>query len=52
MSQPDLSSARPRGVLIVKPKTNIYTVMLMISTLCMAIGSLLMWLEYSRLSAP
>lgn len=49
MSQLDSSSANaPRGVLVQKPKTNIFTVMLIISFLAMLIGCVLMYLELDR----
>ena len=51
MSQLDSTSANsPRGVLVQKPKTNIYTVMLIIAFLAMLFGCLFMYLELSRFS--
>lgn len=46
MSQPDLSSASPpRGVIVQKPKTNIYTVMLIIAFVMMILACIFLWLE-------
>lgn len=45
MSLPESSSSEPRGVLVRRPKTTIYTVMLMITAGALAIGSLMMLLE-------
>lgn len=45
MSQPDLTSARPSGVIVRKPKLDVYTVLLVISLLAISIGCLLLWLE-------
>lgn len=51
MSQLDSTSASAqRGVLIQKPKTNIYTVMLIVAFVAMLIGCLLMWLELRQYS--
>ncbi|TWT32331.1 hypothetical protein KOR34_40940 [Posidoniimonas corsicana] len=51
MSQLDSTSANaPRGVLVQKPKTNIYTVMLIIAFLSMLFGCLFLYLELSRFS--
>lgn len=49
MSQPDLSSASPpRGVIVKKPKTNIYTVMLMIALVAMIMACIFLGLEFNR----
>lgn len=48
MSQPDLSSAKPRGVLVKKQPTNVYTVMLMIALLAMIIGCIFLGLELAE----
>lgn len=49
MSQPDLSSAKPpRGVLVKKQPTNVYTVMLMVSLLAMIIGCVFLGLELAE----
>lgn len=45
MSQPESSSSEPRGVLVRRQKTNIYTVMLILTAAALAIGSLMMLLE-------
>ncbi len=36
---------QPRGVLVQKPKTNIFTVMLIVTFLALLVGCLLMFLE-------
>ena len=49
MSQPDLSSANPpRGVIVNKPKTSVYTVMLIISLVAMLTACLFLYLEYAE----
>lgn len=49
MSQPDLSSVSPpRGVLVQKPKTSVYTVMLIVSLVAMVIGCIFLVLEIQR----
>ena len=49
MSQPDLSSANPpRGVVVQKPKTNIYTVMLMIALFAMIMACIFLYLELGQ----
>lgn len=49
MSQLDSPSAsRQRGVLVQKPKTNIYTVLLIIAFVAMLTGCLLLGLEWAR----
>ena len=45
MSLPDSSSDRPRGVLVRRPQTTIYTVLLLIALLALAFSCLLMVLE-------
>lgn len=50
MSQPDLSSSEPRGVLVVKPKTSVYTVMLLIAVLALVFSCLVLVREWSRYS--
>jgi hypothetical protein len=45
VSLPDLSSDRPRGVLVRQPQTTIYTVLLIIAFLAMAFSSLLLLIE-------
>lgn len=52
MSQPDLSSASPsRGVIVQKPKTSIYTVMLIIALIGLLMGCLFLWLEIAEYGA-
>lgn len=55
MSQLDSSSAdpieAPRGVLVQKPKTNIYTVLLIIAFVAMCIGCLFLYLEWANYSS-
>ncbi|TWT88880.1 hypothetical protein Mal64_23680 [Pseudobythopirellula maris] len=49
MSQPVSSSAKsPRGVIVQKPKTTVYTVMIVLSALMMALGCLFLYLEWVR----
>ena len=57
MSQPESTldddapeMAPARGVIIKKPPTTVYTVMLIIATLAMTIGCLFLWLEATRYS--
>ncbi len=45
MSLPDLSSEQPRGVLVRRPRTTIYMVMLGISLAAVSVGCLLLLLE-------
>ncbi|MEX2307563.1 MAG: hypothetical protein WD738_08225 [Pirellulales bacterium] len=45
MSLPDLSSDRPRGVLVRKPQTTIYTVLLFIALMAVIVSCLLLVLE-------
>ena len=48
MSRPDSTSSSPRGVLVRKPKTTIYTVLLGIAVGALAFGCLLLALELMR----
>ena len=48
MSLPDSASNRPRGVLVRKPKTSIYTVLLGVTIGALAIGCLALALEIMR----
>lgn len=55
MSLPGSSSEPPRGVLVPKPRTNIYTVLLGIAALALVVGSLILALEiwqYGSISPP
>ncbi|MEX2318078.1 MAG: hypothetical protein WD669_13050 [Pirellulales bacterium] len=52
MSLPDLPSDRPRGVLVRRPKTTIYTVLLGIAVAALAIGCLLLLFAILRYGAP
>lgn len=55
MSQPESSSDRPRGVLVRKPQTSIYTVLLFIALMALVISSLIMvWemLQYNLQYSP
>ncbi|MEM8865779.1 MAG: hypothetical protein AAGF31_09585 [Planctomycetota bacterium] len=47
MSQPDsgLAEPSPRGVIVQKPKTNIYTVMLIVSLVAMIMACVFLYLE-------
>ena len=45
MSQPDL---RVSGVLVQKPKTNVYTVMLVLSLVAIIIGCIFLYAEINR----
>ena len=45
MSLPDSSFDRPRGVLVRKPQTTIYTVLLLIALVAIVLSSLLLVLE-------
>ena len=47
MSQPDLNSNEPRGVLVRRPRTSIYTVLLLLALVAMAISCLLLVLEWA-----
>lgn len=48
MSLPELSSDEPRGVLVRRQKTTIFTVMLLIVLAALALGSLMMILEWAQ----
>lgn len=49
MSQLDSGSANaPRGVIVKKPKTNIYTMMLLISLLALIFGCIFLYAEISK----
>ncbi len=50
MSQPDSSSSEPRGVLVAKPKTSIFTVLLLIALLALTFSCLMLLWEWSRYS--
>ena len=52
MSQPDSSSDSPRGVLVHKPKTSIYTIMLIVSAAAILIGCVVLCLEIWQYGAP
>jgi hypothetical protein len=45
VSLPDSSSDRPQGVLVRKPQTTIYTVLLLIALVALTLGCLLMVIE-------
>lgn len=47
MSQPDLTN-QPRTMVVQKPKSNIYTALLGIAAIALAIGCILMAIEISR----
>lgn len=48
MSLPDSSSDRPQGVLVRRPRTSIYTVLLMIALVAIMFGCLLLVIEMAR----
>ncbi len=52
MSQPESSSDEPRGVLVRRQKTTIYTVLLIITAAALAVGSLMMILEIWQYGPP
>ena len=52
MSQPELSSDAPRGVLVRRQKTTIYTVLLILTAAALAVGSLMMILEIWQYGPP
>ena len=55
MSQLDSSSAdlgAPQGVLVKKPKTNIYTVMLILAFVAMCFACLFLYLEQAKYNRP
>ncbi len=43
MSQPDSNLDSPRGVLVPKPKTSIYTIMLIVSLAAITVGCVVLW---------
>ena len=47
MSPQDSSSLGPSGVIVEKPRSNIYTVMLILSLLAICTACVLLWLELS-----
>lgn len=47
MSQPDSKSTKPAGVLVHKPRTTIYTALLGVTAVALAIGCALLVLELS-----
>ena len=52
MSQPDSSLDSPRGVLVPKPKTSIYTIMLIISLVAVVVACAALWLEVLQYGWP
>lgn len=48
MSQPDLSSANPPGVIAQKPKTSIYTMLLFVALVCLLLGCIFLLLELNK----
>jgi hypothetical protein len=48
VSLPDSSSERPQGVLVRRPKTSIYTVLLLVALVAIMFGCLLMVIELAR----
>lgn len=48
MSRPESSSSAPRGVLVRRQKSSIYTFMLLIAVIAMAISCLVMVLEWAQ----
>jgi hypothetical protein len=48
VSLPDSSSERPQGVLVRRPRTSIYTVLLMISLVALMFGCLLLVIEMAQ----
>jgi hypothetical protein len=52
VSQPESSSNAPRGVLVRRQKTNIYTVLLMITAGALAVGCLFMLLAILQYGSP
>ena len=49
MSQLDSKSANPRGVVVQKPASNIYTVLLILALLALVVGCVLLYLEIQAL---
>jgi len=45
VSQPDSESTRPAGILVRKPTTSIYTILLGVAVGALALGSLFLFLE-------
>jgi hypothetical protein len=48
VSLPDSSSDEPRGVLVRRQKSSIYTIMLLIAVIALAISCLVMVLEWAQ----
>jgi hypothetical protein len=48
VSLPELSSDEPRGVLVRRQKSSIYTVLLLITLLALVFGCLMMILEWGQ----
>ncbi len=48
MSLPDSSSERPQGVLVRRPRTSIYTVLLMIALMAILFSCLLLVIEMAQ----
>ncbi len=48
MSLPDSSSERPQGVLVRRPRTSIYTVLLMIALVAIMFSCLLLVIEMAQ----
>ena len=48
MSLPDSSSERPQGVLVRRPRTSIYTVLLMIALVAILFSCLLLVIEMAQ----
>lgn len=51
MSQPNSTSAKPPGILVRKPKTSLFTVLLGIAVAALVLGCLFLLLEISRYGA-
>jgi hypothetical protein len=49
MAQPEFMMSPPIGVAGRKPKTSIYTMLLVISLIALLIGCLMLWLEIKQL---
>lgn len=45
MSQPDSESTRPTGILVHRPTTTVYTAMLGVAAVALALGALFLLLE-------
>lgn len=45
MSQPDSESTSPAGILVRRPTTTVYTSMLAVAAVALALGSLFLFLE-------